>query len=78
MRTRRGEAIFSVTQRPGQGQSMASVVNLNRFRKAKAQQVAEHRAAENRAAFGRSKAERRKQDSDRARSERTLDGKRIE
>lgn len=36
---------------------MPSIVNLNRFRKAKKAAEAERRAAENRAAFGRSKAE---------------------
>ncbi len=41
---------------------MASVVNLNRFRKAKRQDAAERRAAENRVASGRS----------------LLDGKRID
>jgi len=39
---------------------MGSVVNLNRFRKAKERVEADRRAAENRVAFGRSKAERRK------------------
>ena len=39
---------------------MPSVVNLNRFRKAKKAAEAKQRAAENRAAFGRGKAERRK------------------
>ena len=57
---------------------MASVVNLNRFRKAKQDAEAERRAAENRAAFGRSKTERRKADSERERIERDLDSKRIE
>ena len=57
---------------------MASVVNLNRFRKAKKAAEAERRAAENRAAFGRGKAERRQVDVERERRERDLDGKRIE
>ena len=58
--------------------AMASVVNLNRFRKTKKSAEAERRAAANRAAFGRSKTERRKADEERERSERDLDGKRIE
>ena len=57
---------------------MASVVNLNRFRKAKKAAEAERRAAENRAASGRGKAERRQADVERDRLERDLDGKRIE
>jgi hypothetical protein len=57
---------------------MASVVNLNRFRKAKQAAEAERRAAENRAAFGRGKGERRQADVERERLERDLDSKRIE
>jgi hypothetical protein len=57
---------------------MASVVNLNRFRKAKKAAEAERRAAANRAAFGRSKRERSNADEERERLERDLDGKRIE
>jgi hypothetical protein len=57
---------------------MASVVNLNRFRKAKQRVDAERRAAENRAAFGRSKSERRKTEEERGRIARELDGKRID
>jgi hypothetical protein len=57
---------------------MASVVNLNRFRKAKKAAEAERRAAESRAAFGRGKTERRQVDVERERLERDLDGKRIE
>ena len=57
---------------------MASVVNLNRFRKAKKAAEAERRAGENRTAFGRGKAERRQVDVERERLERDLDGKRIE
>ena len=57
---------------------MASVVNLNRFRKAKRRAEDARRAAENRAAFGRSKDERRTAEEERQRRERDLDGKRIE
>ncbi|HEV2334420.1 MAG TPA: DUF4169 family protein [Stellaceae bacterium] len=57
---------------------MPSVVNINRFRKAKKAAEAERRAAENRAAFGRGKAERQKADNEREQRERDLDGKRIE
>jgi hypothetical protein len=57
---------------------MTSVVNLNRFRKAKERAEKARRAAENRAASGRGKAERRETDAERRRRERDLDGKRIE
>ena len=57
---------------------MPSIVNLNRFRKAKKAAEAERRAAENRVTFGRSKAERREADEARERHKRDLDGKRIE
>ena len=57
---------------------MASVINLNRFRKAKKIVKAERRAADNRAAFGRTKVERQKADDERERLERDLDGKRID
>jgi len=57
---------------------MASVVNLNRFRKARQKAEAARRAAENRAAFGRGKPERGQATSERERIDRDLDGKRIE
>jgi hypothetical protein len=57
---------------------MASVINLNRFRKAKQAAEAKRRAVENRAAFGRGKAERRQANVERERLERDLDSKRIE
>jgi uncharacterized protein DUF4169 len=57
---------------------MASVINLNRFRKAKKTAEAERRAAQNRAAFGRGRGERRQADVERERLERDLDAKRIE
>jgi hypothetical protein len=58
--------------------TMASVVNLNRFRKAKNRAEAERRAAEHRAAFGRTKAERQKEEDERQRRARELDGKQVE
>ena len=57
---------------------MASVVNLNRFRKAKQRADDQRRAAENRTTFGRSKAERQNNESERQRLARELDSKRIE
>lgn len=57
---------------------MASIVNLNRFRKAKKREEAQQRAAENRALFGRSKKERRAADGECQRTTRELDGKRLD
>jgi hypothetical protein len=51
---------------------MTSVVNLNRFRKAKQRADKERRAAENRVAYGRSKAERRRPEAERRRDGRDL------
>jgi signal transduction histidine kinase len=59
-------------------QAMSSVVNLNRFRKAKKRAENERRATENRAAAGRTKIERQKAESERQRLARELDSKRIE
>ena len=57
---------------------MATVVNLNRFRKAKKRTENERRAEENRAAFGRGKSERRLADSEKERRHRELEGKRLD
>ena len=57
---------------------MASVVNLNRFRKAKKREEAQQRAAENRALHGRSKQERQTVDAERRRSDHELDGKKLD
>ena len=57
---------------------MPTVVNLNRFRKAKKAVEAARRAADNRAKFGRSKTDRRHAEVERERLERNLDGKRID
>jgi hypothetical protein len=57
---------------------MGSVVNLNRFRKAKKRSEAERRAAENRVAFGRSKSERRKAQDESERASRDLENKRLD
>jgi hypothetical protein len=57
---------------------VSSVVNLNRFRKAKARADKQQRAAENRAAFGRSNVEKRQADAERRRGNRELDNKRLE
>ena len=51
---------------------MASVINLNRFRKAKKRVAAELRAAENRAAFGRTKEERKSTERERRLTDREL------
>lgn len=57
---------------------MTSIVNLNRFRKAKKRAEAQQRAAENRALFGRSKKDRRAAESERQRATRDIDGKRLD
>ena len=57
---------------------MASVVNLNRFRKGKKREDAKQRAAENRALHGRGKAERRLSDDERQRAARELDSKKLD
>ena len=57
---------------------MASVVNLNRFRKAKKRAADDRLAAENRATFGRSKPERKLVARERDRADRDLEGKKLE
>ena len=57
---------------------MGSIVNLNRFRKAKKREEAQQRAVETRALFGRGKKERRDSDASRRRAERDIDGKRLD
>lgn len=51
----------------------ADIVNLNKFRKAKARAGKEKRAEENRAKFGQSKHERAKAEDDQARRDKLLD-----
>jgi hypothetical protein len=57
---------------------MGEVVNLNRFRKAKAKKQVEEQAKANRAAFGRTKAEKasERKETDKAQAE--LDGKKLD
>ena len=57
---------------------MNSIVNLNRFRKAKKRAEAQGRAAENRVLFGRSKKDRRADEGERQRAKLDLDGKRLD
>lgn len=52
----------------------ASIVNLNKYRKAKARTEDEKQAKENRAKFGRTKLERQAGESDRERRDTALDG----
>lgn len=51
----------------------ADIVNLNKFRKAKARDEKDKRASENRAKFGQSKAERVAADDERTRRDKLLD-----
>ena len=57
---------------------MATVVNLNRFRKAKKRAEDQRRATENRARFGRSKADRQVSETEEERRRRELEGKRLD
>ncbi|TMJ77143.1 MAG: DUF4169 family protein [Alphaproteobacteria bacterium] len=57
---------------------MATVINLNRFRKAKKRAVAEERALQNRAGSGRTKKERKTTTRERERADRELDNKRLD
>lgn len=57
---------------------MSEVVNLNRFRKAKARADARSSAAENRALHGRTRAEKALETARRDKAARDLDGARRE
>ncbi|MGE5545340.1 MAG: DUF4169 family protein [Solirubrobacterales bacterium] len=57
---------------------MAEIVNLNRFRKAKAKAEARRTAEANRARFGRTKAEKEAVKAAEERAERQLDGKKLD
>ena len=57
---------------------VAPIVNLNRFRKAKARSAKAERAAENRALHGRSKAERQADTAEQRRADRELDSKKLD
>jgi len=56
---------------------MGEVVNLNRFRKARAKAEQTQQAEENRIRHGRGKAEKRETSSERDRNDRDLDGKKL-
>jgi hypothetical protein len=57
---------------------MESVINLNKYRKAKKRAEAGRRAAEKRVAFGRTKAERSNAQDERERADRDLENKRLD
>ena len=57
---------------------MASIVNLNKFRKAKKRAEERQRATRNLASDGRSKRERRVETAERNRAARELDGKKLD
>lgn len=57
---------------------MADVVNLNRFRKARARADDKKQAAENRIAFGRTKAEKQQAEAARKMEQRALDGAQLD
>ena len=56
---------------------MGEVINLNRFRKARAKADATKQAGENRVSFGRSKAEKHQESNERDRTDQDLDGKKL-
>ncbi len=56
---------------------MTDIVNLNRFRKAKARTQKEREAAESRVKHGRIKAERQREAAAHAARDRILDGSKI-
>ncbi len=57
---------------------MAEIINLNRFRKARARAEREATADANRLAHGRTKAEKTQTSAERRLTERRLDGARID
>jgi hypothetical protein len=57
---------------------VASIVNLNRFRKSKKREGAKQLAAENRALHGRTKAQRRKEEEAKRRMNELLAGKKLD
>ena len=56
---------------------MGEVINLNRFRKARAKAEEGRQAEENRVRHGRDKAEKRQTASEQDRADRDLDGKKL-
>jgi hypothetical protein len=57
---------------------MANVINLNKFRKAKAKAEGEKRADTNRRLHGRTKAERQRDELQKKQLQGKLDGKRLQ
>jgi len=57
---------------------VASIVNLNKFRKAKKRAEDRQRAAQNRASDGRSNRQRGVETAERNRAARELDGKKLD
>lgn len=57
---------------------MVEIINLNKKRKAKTRLEKEKKAAENRIKFGRTKKEKQLEKQEKERSERYLDGHKLE
>ncbi|WP_082914683.1 DUF4169 family protein [Paramagnetospirillum marisnigri] len=57
---------------------MPEIINLNRYRKARAKAEAQERAADNRVAFGRTKVEKTEARKAREKLDQALDGKKLE
>ena len=63
---------------PAMEEAVATIVNLNKYRKKRGRVEQERRAAENRIRFGRSKQERSKDALESARAEKEIEDKRLE
>jgi hypothetical protein len=74
---RRGDSINSPSQ-PIRERVMGDVINLNRFRKARARAEDAKQAEENRSRFGRSKEQKRRQEREDERKAKDLDGKKLD
>lgn len=57
---------------------MAEIINLNRWRKAKAKEEKAKQAETNRVAFGRTKAEKQESRKDADKQKAEMDGKKLE
>lgn len=73
-----GALAVSLARPPPYPRRMGEVVNLNRWRKARARAEAEAHAAANRAAHGRTGAEKARDRQEAARRDAALDGARLE
>jgi hypothetical protein len=71
-------AIRAILAAKQEDAAMAEIINLNRWRKAKAKEERARKAEANRAAFGRSKGERQAASKEADTRAKDLDGKKLE